>query len=246
MTRPLIIAHRGLTPGATENSLSATAMAANAGVDLIELDVRLSLDRQPVVMHDASLGRTTRRGRGWVGLIPSPLLRRTRLQTESGEAERVPFLRIVLANQPPGLELALHLKDRRALRPVLRLIQRDGDPARTWLWLDRPQDVHTATRMLPEVRCTLLRPAAQSDKARERYFIAAQFAGASAVSVPWGAVTPDVARLAHRHSLKVFARERPDLPFEPPVLNGLDGIITTDPAAARTRLAALGLLSRER
>lgn len=239
MNRPLIIAHRGLVPGGSENSLSGARLAASAGADLIELDIRLSLDRKPVVMHDASLRRTTRRGRGWVALLPSQALGRLRLATGDGAIERVPLLRTLLRSGPAELALALHLKDRRALLPVLRLIEDVGIPARTWLWLDRTEDVHLATRTLPEVRCTLLRPEAGTDDARERYFIEAQVAGASAVSIPWGAVTRDVVHLARQHSLKVFSLEREDLPFAPAIRAGLDGVITNDPAGVRERLDAM-------
>lgn len=239
MHRPLIIAHRGLVPGGRENSLSGALLAASAGADLIELDIRLSLDRKPVVMHDASLRRTTHRGRGWVAFMPAPALARLRLTSDDGMVEQVPLLHSVLRSHLVDLALALHLKDRRALTPVLRLIRDEGMPARTWLWLERAEDVHLATRALPEIRCTLLRPEAQSDETRERYFIEAQFAGASAVSIPWGMVRPDVVRHAHQHSLKVFSLERPDLPFAPAIRAGLDGVITSDPAGIRERLRAL-------
>ncbi len=227
-----------------ENSLSGALLAANAGADLIELDIRLSLDRKPVVMHDASLHRTTRRGRGWVALLPSQALAQLRLTTDDGVIEQVPLLRAVLRSRLVDLALALHLKDRRALTPVLRLIQDEGMPARTWLWLERAEDVRLATRTLPETRCTLLRPEAQSDEARERYFIEAQFAGASGISIPWAAARPDVVRLAHQHSLKVFSLERADLPLAPAIRAGLDGVITSDPAGVRERLQAMSAAKR--
>lgn len=241
MARPLIIAHRALVPGGTENTVGGIILATAAGADLIELDIRLSLDHQPVVLHDAFLHRTARMGRGWVGLVPTPVVTRLRLRTVDGEIERVPRLRQVLQRRPLGPRLALHLKDRRALKPVLGLVERDGTPSRTWLWLEHPDDVHLATRALPEVRCTLLRPGAQTDDARERYFIEAQFAGASAVSVPWGAVDERLVTLARQHNLLVFAREIATHPFAPAIAAGLDGIITSDPAAARARLAAIVL-----
>ena len=55
MTETIIVAHRSLTPGAIENARSSLQLAADAGADLIELDVRLSLDRKPMVFHDAFL-----------------------------------------------------------------------------------------------------------------------------------------------------------------------------------------------
>lgn len=53
------LAHRGLhEPGVPENSLSAFRAAAVAGYG-VELDVYLSRDEVPVIVHDASLGRMT-------------------------------------------------------------------------------------------------------------------------------------------------------------------------------------------
>lgn len=57
---PLIIAHRGASAHAPENTLAAFRMAVDAGADGIEFDVRLAKDGVPVVIHDATLKRTGR------------------------------------------------------------------------------------------------------------------------------------------------------------------------------------------
>jgi len=57
-TQPLIIGHRGASAVAPENTLAAFARAIQDGADGIEFDVRLSRDRVPVVIHDATLERT--------------------------------------------------------------------------------------------------------------------------------------------------------------------------------------------
>ena len=54
---PLIIAHRGDITNAPENTLAAFQQAFEQGADGIELDVRLTRDRQLVVFHDRSLKR---------------------------------------------------------------------------------------------------------------------------------------------------------------------------------------------
>jgi glycerophosphoryl diester phosphodiesterase len=54
-----IIAHRGASAEAPENTLAAFRRALELGVGMIELDVQLTADRVPVVIHDASLSRTT-------------------------------------------------------------------------------------------------------------------------------------------------------------------------------------------
>ena len=54
---PLIIAHRGASAHAPENTIAAIAAAIDAGADGVEFDVRLSGDGVPVVFHDADLAR---------------------------------------------------------------------------------------------------------------------------------------------------------------------------------------------
>lgn len=55
---PLIIAHRGASAHAPENTFAAFQRAIDAGADGIELDVRLAKDGVAVVFHDSSLKRT--------------------------------------------------------------------------------------------------------------------------------------------------------------------------------------------
>jgi len=66
VARPLVIAHRGASADAPENTIAAFELALDDGADAIELDVHLSADQQPVVIHDFTLERTTD-GSGPVG-----------------------------------------------------------------------------------------------------------------------------------------------------------------------------------
>ncbi|MEL7626936.1 MAG: glycerophosphodiester phosphodiesterase family protein [Anaerolineaceae bacterium] len=58
-SKPLIIAHRGASALAPENTMAAFRLAKQLGADGIELDVMLSADEKLVVIHDLSLARTT-------------------------------------------------------------------------------------------------------------------------------------------------------------------------------------------
>lgn len=57
--RPLILGHRGAPFDAPENTIASFAAAMAAGADGVELDVQLSADGIPVVIHDDTLRRTT-------------------------------------------------------------------------------------------------------------------------------------------------------------------------------------------
>ena len=57
--RPWVIAHRGYRSACPENTISAFESAIDVKADMIELDVCLTRDRVPVVIHDTTLERTT-------------------------------------------------------------------------------------------------------------------------------------------------------------------------------------------
>ena len=57
---PYVIAHRGISSKAPENTLASFALAAAApGIDMVELDVRLTKDEEVIVLHDRTLQRTS-------------------------------------------------------------------------------------------------------------------------------------------------------------------------------------------
>jgi glycerophosphoryl diester phosphodiesterase len=59
MPQPLVIAHRGASADAPENTIAAFELALDQGADGIEIDVHLSRDEHPVVIHDFTLERTS-------------------------------------------------------------------------------------------------------------------------------------------------------------------------------------------
>ncbi|PYS86482.1 MAG: hypothetical protein DMF62_15765 [Acidobacteria bacterium] len=73
MTRPLIIAHRGASARAPENTLAAFQMAIDAGGEGVEFDVRLAKDDVPVVIHDHDLKRVGSRNERVAGLTSEDL-----------------------------------------------------------------------------------------------------------------------------------------------------------------------------
>ena len=86
-TKPLIIGHRGASAHAPENTLASFRLAAQQGADGIEFDVKRSQNGEVVIMHDASVDRTTN-GSGNVHQLPLNQLR----QLDAGNGERVPTL----------------------------------------------------------------------------------------------------------------------------------------------------------
>jgi glycerophosphoryl diester phosphodiesterase len=70
---PLVIAHRGASALAPENTLAAFRRALDDGAEGFEFDVRLASDGVPVVVHDATLRRTAGR-KGEIAALSSSAL----------------------------------------------------------------------------------------------------------------------------------------------------------------------------
>jgi glycerophosphoryl diester phosphodiesterase len=122
-TRP-VIAHRGASGHAPENTLKAFRVAAEMGADAIELDVRLSADGVPVVIHDRRLNRTTNL-RGRVRAMTAAALGRA----DAGAGEHVPTLAEVL-DAVPHMPLMIEIKEPDAQRAVRELVLARGDAGR--------------------------------------------------------------------------------------------------------------------
>src|SRR5947208_14930169 len=87
-----VIAHRGASARAPENTPAAFRAALEDGADGVELDARLTADDVVVVMHDDDLARTTN-GTGRVSEMSFEQLRALLV----GGSERIPTLEEVLA-----------------------------------------------------------------------------------------------------------------------------------------------------
>ncbi|MFG6178302.1 glycerophosphoryl diester phosphodiesterase [Halomonas sp. THAF12] len=72
---PRLIAHRGLSAQAPENTLAAVRAAHDAGIDWVELDVQLLGDGTPVIWHDRDVARCSN-GRGRLATLDLAAARR--------------------------------------------------------------------------------------------------------------------------------------------------------------------------
>lgn len=106
------IGHRGACGHAPENTLPSFEKALALGVEGIELDVHVSLDQQAVVIHDATLDRTTPVS-GWVKDYNSTVLQQWGIPTLEAVCNLV-------ANR---CLLNIEIKENAATDPVLKLLQ---------------------------------------------------------------------------------------------------------------------------
>lgn len=115
--RPFVMAHRGASAIAIENSLDAFRIAIEAGADVIETDLQLTVDGHIVCFHDETAERMTGEPLR-VATATAWEVDRLRLRAPGGsgsliQRERIPRLEEVLELVPPDVVLALELKDAR-------------------------------------------------------------------------------------------------------------------------------------
>ncbi len=119
--RPLIIAHRGASGHAPENTMAAFRLADEQGADAIELDAKLSADGVIVIHHDATLDRTTS-GSGPLNQQSWSDLRNLDAGSKFDNrfaGERIPTLRQVL--EELGGKLLINIELTNYVRPWDRL-----------------------------------------------------------------------------------------------------------------------------
>lgn len=105
---PANVGHRGASARFPENTLASFRAALEAGAGGLELDVRVTRDGHPVVMHDATVDRTTD-GFGAVSGMTLEAVRR--LSAAGSPGEGVPTLREVL-QEFPAVPVNIDIKDR--------------------------------------------------------------------------------------------------------------------------------------
>jgi glycerophosphoryl diester phosphodiesterase len=108
----LVIAHRGFSGAAPENTLIAFKRAIEVGSDMIELDVHLSKDGEVVVIHDDTLDRTTN-GRGKVANYTLKELRQLDAGSWFGaqfSGEKIPTFKEVLESSRGRTLVNIELK----------------------------------------------------------------------------------------------------------------------------------------
>jgi len=111
--RPYVMAHRGASGYAPENTLAAFRLALQQGADLLETDLRFTKDEVLVCIHDATVDRTTD-GHGAVSDATLAEIKALRIRSGFDDLypdERVPTLAELLDATPEGVGLALELKD---------------------------------------------------------------------------------------------------------------------------------------
>ncbi|MEO6953546.1 MAG: glycerophosphodiester phosphodiesterase [Polyangia bacterium] len=242
-----VIAHRGSSHDAPENTLCAFALARQDGADGVELDVMRCRTGQVIVFHDNDLERLC-------GVVGDPRARSlAELRELSVQGEPIPELHEVIEVLGASMLLNVELKTAPEWRgrvdndgladEVARILGHHGLGERALVSSFDPVLLARFRRSAPTVVTGMLFAADQSAPLRRGW--AAQVLGTRAVHPESVLVDEASVRSWHRRGLRVNVWTVDD-PAEQRYLAtiGVDGIITNRPRETRVMLrAAMGAVS---
>ncbi len=146
MPKPLVIAHRGDSSRALENSLEAFRLALSVPVDMIEFDVRKSRDNNLYVMHDKETGRTADSNIDIEQSLSDDI---NRVRLKNGEP--IPRLNDVLALVAGKVGLNIEIKSEGAGALTAAHIVGTGYPGRLMISSFKERELIDAKRVMPSV-----------------------------------------------------------------------------------------------
>ncbi len=241
MRRVSVVAHRGASGACPENTAAAFREALRLGVDAIEFDVRLTADGHGILLHDATVDRTTN-GKGVAADMTLPELQSLDAGSWFGPAfagERLLSLSEALDLLPTGVRLNVHVKaypsDRERIIPLVvrELIRRDR--LRSAFLASDQESLAMARRVESGLAvCNL------STSPTDSYLRRSEAIGCLILQPGNAMTTPELVAQAHARGMEVnpfFADNSAEM--RRLIACGVDGILTNEPARLQRLLQTL-------
>ncbi|MGY5873106.1 MAG: glycerophosphodiester phosphodiesterase family protein [Candidatus Thorarchaeota archaeon] len=118
MTSQIVVAHRGASGLAPENTLAAHRIALETGAHMTEIDVQETADGELVCIHDYDVNRTTN-GHGKIAELTYREIR----ELDAGEGEKIPSLTEVIDFVRGKMKINIELKVTDVEKRVLSLVK---------------------------------------------------------------------------------------------------------------------------
>ena len=149
-----IVAHRGASYDAPENTLPAIQLGFEQGADAVEIDIYLTRDGRIVALHDATTKRTAGVNRP---VAEQTLAELKKLDAGRWKGERwagveIPTLEEALAAVPPGKRLVIEIKAGAEILPELeRVVEASGKGEQTAVIGFSYPVIRAAQKRLPDI-----------------------------------------------------------------------------------------------
>ena len=225
------IAHRGASAYEPENTLRAFERAIQMGATMLELDIHLSMDVKPVVIHDAMVSKTTN-GKGHISDMTLKQIK----ELNAGKGEQVPTLTEVIDLARDRAKLYIELKGQGTPVPVVDALHSMAFVDQVIVSSFYPWLIKKAKLLDPTIRTSML--ITWHDERGTDFVEWALSVGADYIhpcwenetSTPSRLLTPDIISNIRVHDLGLITwhEERPS-ELQKLVKLGPDGICTNTP-----------------
>ncbi len=242
LPKPAVIAHRGASAHAPENTLASFQLAVDQKADAIELDVRLSKDGQIVVFHDREVDRTT----DCQGNLKNFSLNELKTMDAGSyfdqkfNEERIPTLLEILSIFEESALLNIEIKTQffhqtgLAVK-VARMIHNRNIIDRTLISSFNPLDLISVRRFSPDIDTGILVPPGKNGYWAE--LIGGKLVKYDSIHFYFRDITQELIKKYHKKNKFVFAFT---VNNNKEILNlidmGIDGIFTDNPLLAKQLL----------
>ena len=236
-SRPLVVAHRGASAVAPENTLVAYRLAIASGAAMAECDVHLSRDRVPVLMHDDTLERTTN-GKGLVSELTAAELQKLDAGSWKGptfKSERVPTLEEALALVRGKIRLIIEIKASGMASDVIDALKKQKvRPSDVTIFSFDARAIWGIARVEPRLPTVLLWRDVPADRpGRQDLLDIALTARAQGIGVSFRSIDVRFVRMAHARGLHVFVfTVNVEDDMRRLIQWGVDAVITARPKVA--------------
>lgn len=242
--RPLVVAHRGASSLAPENTLAAIKVALDLGVDVVEIDVHKTYDGELVVLHDETVNRTTT-GTGKVKDLTLADIKKLDAGVRFGSSfkgERIPTLREVLeVMKDSGAVLLIELKGARTEVPTVELVREFEMSGQVIIQSFDFRQIQKTKKNAPEIPTVHLvnipNHSSEPQKAATWMANTAEYAGATGIGIKHSSLTPELIAITSERNLALLVwtvDKTPDM--QKFIRMGVQAIITNRPQDLLTLL----------
>jgi glycerophosphoryl diester phosphodiesterase len=224
----LVIAHRGASKNAPENTLKAFEKAIDLGADYIEFDVRKTRDGEIIIMHDPDVYRTTHK----LGLIKRLTLKKIK-SYNAAMGEKIPTLDEVLQITKGKINYMCEIKVKNISQEVIRILESEYVLDSTILISFKHKELLKNQNTYPDLKLGAIIPSGfgwiTSWFFRKRLISSLADRNFFSVNPFFPLITKKFVELAHKKGLLVFpwtvnSRRK----MKKLIKIGVDGILTND------------------
>ena len=239
----LVIGHACAVGEAPANTLAGVRACLDCSAEAMEIDVQLSADGVPVLMHDDTVDRTTN--------LTGPVREKTLAElqaADAGDGEPVPTLDQVLALVAGKLTVMCELKatpgapdqDQSNVDAVVEVIRRHNAEHWTAIQSFNPEMVDRARKTEPRISAAIISGPVEGEQV-DRLLGGLMKRHGQAVSVEHSCIDRALVEKAKRRQVSVWTwtADKPE-DWARVVGAGVDGIITNVPHKLRAWLDGLG------